>query len=191
MEVLAQYATWKDTSWYDIGRNRMIVRLGLLLAILTGWLISADPAFAEEQAGKRVIGATAIVQEIESDLCFVARVDTGATTSSLHVEEWEIAEAADSMAHNVGRPIRFLVKNQDGESAWLEREIAAHGVVKTSEEAEHRYKVYLTLNCNDVKKKVLVSLNDRSHMKYPVLLGRNYLEGDFLVDVEMSNSPDN
>jgi len=30
---------------------------------------------------------------------------------------------------------------------------------------------------------VLVTLNDRTDMEYPLLVGRNYLRGDFLVDV--------
>jgi hypothetical protein len=30
---------------------------------------------------------------------------------------------------------------------------------------------------------VLVNLNDRSAMKYRLLLGRNWLENDYLVDV--------
>jgi hypothetical protein len=33
----------------------------------------------------------------------------------------------------------------------------------------------------------MVSLNDRTDMEYPLLIGRNFLRGDFLVDVEKSN----
>jgi hypothetical protein len=32
---------------------------------------------------------------------------------------------------------------------------------------------------------VLVTLNDRTSMDYPLLVGRNFLHGDFLVDVDM------
>ena len=35
----------------------------------------------------------------------------------------------------------------------------------------------------DFRKEVLVTLNDRTDMEYPLLLGRNFLRGDFLVDV--------
>ncbi|MGI9428772.1 MAG: RimK/LysX family protein, partial [Bythopirellula sp.] len=61
-------------------------------------------------------------------------------------------------------------------------------VIKTSEREETRYKVPVTLNCLDVKKRVLVSLNDRSHMTYPMLLGRNFLQGDFVVDVDLKQA---
>ncbi|MEQ8208724.1 MAG: RimK/LysX family protein [Lacipirellulaceae bacterium] len=139
----------------------------------------------ETRREKQVIGAVASVEEKQSDLVFTARVDTGATTSSIHVEDWKIADQAQEMTKNLGKKIRFLIKNEQGKSKWLERKITEISVIKTSEREETRYKVPVTLVCNGVKKRVLVSLNDRSHMKYPMLLGRNYLEGDFLVDVEI------
>ncbi len=55
----------------------------------------------------------------------------------------------------------------------------------TSVDQEERYKVRLTLRLHEVKKRVLVTLNDRFHMKYPMLLGRNFLRGDFIVDVDI------
>jgi hypothetical protein len=51
---------------------------------------------------------------------------------------------------------------------------------------DHRYKVRLTLQWKDVRKEVLVTLNDRTDMEYPLLVGRNFLRGDFLVDVSLS-----
>lgn len=133
---------------------------------------------------KHVIGATATVEEVRSDLHFRARVDTGATTTSLHVEEYKIEDEAERMQDNVGKKIRFRMTNQDGESEWMESRIAEVSIVKTSVDRERRYKVLLTLRLYEVKKKVLVTLKDRSHMKYPMLLGRNFLRGDFVVDVE-------
>ncbi|MEQ8838573.1 MAG: RimK/LysX family protein [Lacipirellulaceae bacterium] len=139
----------------------------------------------ETRREKQVIGAVASVEEKQSDLVFTARVDTGATTSSINVDDWKIADKSQGMKKKLGKKIRFLIKNEQGKSKWLERKITEISVIKTSEREETRYKVPVTLVCNGVKKRVLVSLNDRSHMKYPMLLGRNYLEGDFLVDVEI------
>jgi|GEM_PF-635632 len=133
---------------------------------------------------KRVIGATATVEEVKSDLLFKARVDTGATTSSLHVEDYVIEDEAKEMVDNVGKKIRFRIRNHDGKSEWLESKIAEVSVVKTSVDREERYKVRLTLRLHEVQKRVLVTLNDRSHMKYPMLLGRNFLRGAFIVDVD-------
>jgi len=162
--------------------------LALLLAFMVLSLTShaePRPAAIQSVKTKRVIGPTALVQETESDFSFPARVDTGATTSSLHVEEWQIEAATDVMAGNVGKMIRFRIKNHNGESEWLKRKIVELSLIQTSEQAEHRYKVKMTLTCLNVKKCVLVSLNDRSHMTYPVLLGRNFLQGDFVVDVDL------
>ena len=41
----------------------------------------------------------------------------------------------------------------------------------------------MTLIVEEVEREVLVSLNDRSRMSYTMLLGRNFLDGQFLVDV--------
>jgi hypothetical protein len=148
-------------------------------------LAAATPRVVE----KRIIGPTTIVAEANSALDFRARVDTGAMTTSVHVEEWAIEDESEKMEDNVGKKIRFRMKNHKGESQWLESRIEEIGMVKTSEQQEARYKVQLTLCWNDVKKQVLVTLNDRSHMKYPMLLGRNFLEGDFVVDVDLHKKP--
>jgi hypothetical protein len=47
--------------------------------------------------------------------------------------------------------------------------------------------VLLTLRWKDFEKEVLVTLNDRTDMEYPLLIGRNFLRGDFLVDVAKRN----
>ena len=87
---------------------------------------------------KHVIGATATVEEVRTDLLFKARVDTGATTSSLHVEEFIIEDEAERMEDNVGKTIRFRLKNKDGESEWLKSRIAEVSLIQTSVDAEHR-----------------------------------------------------
>jgi hypothetical protein len=160
-------------------------------AILALWA-TARPALSADPIGepsptlgeKFVIGPTATVAEVKTDIQFRARVDTGATSSSVHVEEYEIEDEAPEMADNVGKRIRFRITNQVGESEWLESKIAQVTLVKTSVDEQERYKVRLTLRLHEVKKRVLVTLNDRSRMKYPMLLGRNFLKGDFIVDVE-------
>ena len=156
------------------------------LAVL-GSLYGASAVHAEgepEQDYHR-IGPTATVVEVSSGLPFAARVDTGATSCSIHCERMEIEDASSDPQENVGKPIRFLVKNSHGETEWIESRIASHVTVRTSERSDDRYKVPLDLRWQDVEKKVLVTLNNREGMSYPVLLGRNFLRGDFLVDVTL------
>jgi len=195
--VATQFITFSgaDLKMFAIKSTLLLARQALLLTPMLMLLAPARPAQAATIAktgakAKQVIGQTALVEETESDFFFPARVDTGATTSSLHVEEWEIDGEADAMAENVGKTIRFRISNCRGESEWLERKIVELSLIQTSEQAEHRYKVPMTLTCLNVKKCVLVSLNDRSHMTYPVLLGRNFLQGDFVVDVDLGMGSD-
>lgn len=177
--------------------RRVLSHSPLTGIVVVGVCVTGSFASAQQEVAsvtprvveKRIIGPTAIVAEAESELDFRARVDTGAMTSSVHVEEWAIEDESTDMSENVGKKIRFRMKNHKGESQWLESRIEEIGVVRTSEQEEVRYKVLLTLLWNDVKKQVLVTLNDRSHMKYPMLLGRNFLEGDFVVDVDLYKKP--
>jgi hypothetical protein len=134
---------------------------------------------------KYVIGATAMVQEAQSDLEFQARVDTGARSCSLHVEEFVIDDEAESMNDNIGKEIRFRVTNHVGASQWIKSIVDCCAHVRTSDHTEERYKVPVSFRWNDFERIVLVTLNNRAKMNYPLLLGRNFLQSDFVVDVAL------
>jgi hypothetical protein len=150
---------------------------------------TASASDATTKTPKRVIGATGMLTETSSGLSFPARIDTGAETSSLHVEKIEIQDKTARRTKNVGKSVRFMLKGSDGKSQWVEGIVADAVRVKSSSlkggEVDHRYKVRLTLQWKDFRKEVLVTLNDRTSMEYPLLVGRNFLEGDFLVDVDL------
>jgi hypothetical protein len=154
----------------------------LLIAIVASYVIVVHQYLSSNKR-VRLIGPVASVTETGSGLVFKARVDTGAGHCSLHVEEWEIDDAEAAMIANVGKAIRFRLVNRQGESQWLTRQIADVDLVRTSEGEEMRYLVLLSLSYQGVEREVLVSLNDRSRMSYAMLLGRNYLAGEFAVHV--------
>lgn len=149
----------------------------------------------ETEKEKCIIGSTATLLEKQSGLKFKARIDTGAKSCSLHVEKIEIQDestkedVAERMTENIGKVITFVVKNGDGKTHILKRKIASYVIIKTSDKAEgkRRYKVPLTFLWKNMEKEVLVTLNNRKHMEYPLLIGRNFLRGDFLVDVELNS----
>jgi hypothetical protein len=151
--------------------------------------ISASGKDASANPAKRIVGATATVTEMNSGFAFPARIDTGAETCSLHVEKIEIQDKTARRTKNVGKSVRFLLKASDGKTKWVEGIVADAVRVKSSSlksgEVDHRYKVRLTLQWKDVRKEVLVTLNDRTSMEYPLLVGRNFLQSDFLVDVDV------
>lgn len=154
--------------------------------------VPADPPSPENcpSDGEKVtIGATADVIETQSGFRYSARVDTGAKSCSIHASKVRVEDPGKSMLKNIGKKISFELVSADGERKRVTTTIADTVRVKTSEEKERRYKVWLTLRHAGVERRVHVSLNDRSHMDFPLLIGRNFLCGKFLVDVAEGHSP--
>jgi hypothetical protein len=172
------------------GRNGFRPAIWLAAAALVCGAVTAWSQEVSEKS-KKIIGATARLTELESGLTFPARIDTGAQSCSLHIEKFEIKDQEDRRTRNVGKTIRFQLKDGDGKTAWVETKIVEAVRVKSSAlkigEYDRRYKVRLTLEWKDFKKEVLVTLNDRTDMEFPLLIGRNYLRDDFLVDVAKKN----
>jgi hypothetical protein len=106
----------------------------------------------------------------------VARVDTGARTSALHVEE----------VLRIGRRmVRFRVVSGDGpgNDEWVETRIARVARVRSSTgDPQVRYFVKTEVRIGEVIKDVELSLAAREPMRYRMLLGRTALAGTFVVD---------
>ncbi|HEY3395670.1 MAG TPA: RimK/LysX family protein [Lacipirellulaceae bacterium] len=169
-------------------RPRTLLRaLSLTLLMPLAGQTIAKGQDAVSPAPKQIIGATDTFTEASTGIPFSARIDTGAKSCSLHVEQMEIKDEAPKRLANIGKTVRFLIQGKNGKSEWIETTIAGAVRVKSSVfkngEFDRRYKVRLTLRWNEFEKEVLVTLNDRTDMEYPLLIGRNYLRGDFLVDV--------
>ena len=149
----------------------------LLVALIAASLsVQAEPH-------KQVVGATEVIFIEEANLSFKARVDTGAKTSSIHAEGIEVDLSGDPR----GKSISFYVVTKEGQSRKIESRVNSVVKVRTSEQSEHRYVVPLVMIWKSSKKTVLVTLNDRSSMEYRLLLGRNWLRGDFVVDIDKNN----
>jgi hypothetical protein len=148
-----------------------------LLAALT---ITAPYA---EAAEKKIVGATEVVTVEETGISFLGRMDTGAATTSIHAVNIEVAGSRPEGADCTGLPVAFTVVNERGESCRMTARVEKTEAIRTSEGKDERLFVYLTVGWQGEEKRVLVNLNDRSAMKYRLLLGRNWLENDFLVDV--------
>lgn len=135
-----------------------------------------------------MLGATATVEQIESDLEYLARVDTGARLTSIHVEQFEVEDEAADVFENIGKSVRILLVNRAGQQRTIVTTILDVVIVKQSEGEEARYVVPLTLSVQGVQRRILVTLNDRSRMSYALLLGRNFIRGEFLVDVTLGDA---
>jgi hypothetical protein len=110
-----------------------------------------------------------------------AKIDTGAYTSSLHCHK------IFTEKENGKEFVRFHVLDPD-HPEYEEREYRSpvHKVkrVKSSNGMiEERVVIKQKVRFFGKKGTILLSLTNRSEMKYPVLIGRRFLEGRYTVDV--------
>ena len=148
---------------------------GLLLPLLCA-LVS--PARAAD-SGKITIGAVEEIVVLPPAFPMVARVDTGAATSSLDARDVEVWGPRGQ------RTVRFTLVADGGERTTLELPlIKYHSVATSDSRAERRPTVHLEICVAGVRIPAEFNLNDRSQMDYRALLGRNVLAGRFVVDVE-------
>jgi hypothetical protein len=107
-----------------------------------------------------------------------ARVDTGARTSALHVENVRLL---------AGSRVRFDVRlRRDDPSArvTVETKVSRRAPVRSSTgQTEARLFVKAHVRLGGREQQIEVGLVDRRHMLYRMLLGRSALERKFLVDV--------
>ena len=158
-----------------------------LCLLLTSTLLLASACVVAPARGvrfARVVGATEIVHVEEAGLDFLARVDTGARTTSLHAVELTIEDPAPRVEDNVGRKIHFRVVNERGESARISSVIVGVVGVRQALGTELRYAVPLHLTWRGTRRALQVNLRDRSAIDLKLLVGRDWIGQGFLVDVE-------
>lgn len=130
--------------------------------------------------GKMIVGESEIVHLMPPAEDFYARVDSGATTSSLDARDMVVFErdGEDWVRFN-------LVHNDTGEAASIELEVERFVKIRqaNSPKPERRPVVKLKLRLGSFDDYVEFSLADRSAMVYPVLLGRRFLRDVAVVDV--------
>jgi hypothetical protein len=98
----------------------------------------------------------------------IAKIDTGARTSSLHADDIEI----------VGKRVRFIIegKRYAAPSAGQKRVKSSNG------QSETRAVIRATIQIGSTQLKTEITLTDRTDMDVPMLLGRNSLKGLFVVN---------
>lgn len=105
------------------------------------------------------------------------KIDTGARTSALHVDDVEELE---------GDRVRFSVvldRRNAHRRVLIEAPIVRRGRVRSSSgKAQSRLFVSTRLRLGTVEKEVEISLASREPMIFRMLLGRSTLAHDFLVD---------
>jgi hypothetical protein len=111
------------------------------------------------------------------------RVDTGAATSSLHVDNIEEIDIGDDTwikfdIHPDFHDVKKLIR--------CEAKIAGQRNVKSSTAtSQRRYVIETDIIMADQRWQIQLTLTDRSEMTYLMLFGREAMAGRFIVDPEL------
>lgn len=155
------------------------VRLCLRLAhhVVWGLLVLAVGSAATQADDKQVIGWIERVSITSEDLLMDAKVDTGADFSSIH------AEAIRVFTSDSTRWVEFTLHDREGKGHTLRRPLQRLARVKKKTQGyQERPVVVLEVCVGDARHPAQVNLAQRGHFKYPLLLGRHFLQSRFLVD---------
>jgi hypothetical protein len=131
-----------------------------------------------EVDGKLIVGEVEFFNVQPGDLRLEARIDTGATTSSLHATDIEVFE------RDGDRWVRFKAGPHNGEKVQLELPWVRRVKIKEQGyEYDVRPVVLVEVALNGHRRQIEVTLNDRSNYQYELLIGRNFLRDNCIVDV--------
>jgi hypothetical protein len=132
---------------------------------------------------KILVGARETIDLPELGLFGITtRIDTGAQTSSLHVDQISENKETGMLdfefhpdSHDVNKTIKCSTK------------IVAKKRIKSSNgEKERRFIINTLAVMGSLKWSIRLSLTDRSSMTHLMLLGRQAMKGEMLVDPEFS-----
>lgn len=126
--------------------------------------------------GKSIFGWIERVKLENAAMTLEAKLDTGAETSSLHAPD------AETFERDGDTWVRFTVEDAEGEEHAFERPLSRTVRIRSAAGVTRRYVVTLSLCLGDIARQAEVTLADREELSYPMLIGRNFLDGHILVD---------
>ena len=148
-------------------RRKSLILMSLLILV-------SSPLLARD-----VVGWVEHATIFPNNVTLSVKVDTGAKTSSLH------CECITPVEHDGSKWVSFSVKGKDGDISRIVKPIERMATVKRHfGEKQERYVVRLGLCMGSTYREEEVTLVDRSGFEYAMLVGRNFLKRDFLVDPE-------
>lgn len=109
-----------------------------------------------------------------SDDFVLAKIDTGADSGALHASNIKI----------INRHGRYHISFKPFSSKktiWIDN-FAVKYVKSSNGEKQQRFFIHTYIYIKGSKRKITISLTDRSNMNYEVIIGRKFLRGKFLVD---------
>lgn len=126
---------------------------------------------------KQFIGRKETVSFPEFDLLNqVAKIDSGAYTSSIHIDSARIEnnQLVVQFSDEEHHVVRF--------DHWTKKKVkSSNGIT------DERYSIEVQMGLGANTYKTVFTLNDRAKMKYPILLGRKILSKYFFIDTSKVN----
>lgn len=109
------------------------------------------------------------------------KIDTGAYTSSIHCHKVHVEDGMlKCIFYDKGHPL-YNGKEIIFKTYTIAKVKSSNGIV------QKRYKVKTTILIFNKKYKINLTLSTRDDMKYPILIGRRFLNKKFIVDVHLKN----
>lgn len=148
------------------------------------------PAQTDAAAGVNNIGNKIVVGRVEwlwieaVNRIYEARIDTGATTSSISALDITPFEKDGK------RWVRFRLTPDDSDDSFeIEAPLVRYVRIRqaSSEELDRRPVAALTVRLGKMTEVAEFTLTDRTQMNYPILLGREFLRDVAVVDVAKRN----
>lgn len=131
----------------------------------------------DEFRGKKIIGTTEFIEFPDINLSDLeAKVDSGAVSSSLHCE---------TVSAKSGK-VTFIALDPDYfQYSGDEITLPIHDTIQVQSSnggMEKRYMVKLKVVINDTEIETYFTLTDRKDMEFPVLIGKDAVSGNFVID---------
>jgi hypothetical protein len=112
-----------------------------------------------------------------------AKVDTGARTSALHVDALSIGDRRPDGTAEVSFEVPLDRKRPERRVRARARMLGEVKITDSGGTTEVRPVIETELVLGPVRKRILLTLTNRTGMLFRMLLGRKTLEGEFIVDV--------
>ena len=130
---------------------------------------------------KKIIGRKETISILDLELYDLdAKVDTGADSNALHCDNIDLSEEGY---------VSFCLLDEVHEAYHGKRiRLPLHKLkrVKSSNgEIQERPTIQVNVNFFAKEYKTVISLTNRADMRYPMLIGRRFISGKFLVDVSL------
>ena len=108
-----------------------------------------------------------------------ARIDTGAQTTSIGIESQQLFERDGKTW------VLFTMKTPNSdERLEFKRPVKRRVRIKRHDmDSERRPVVVINLTIGEITQNIEVTLATRNKFEYPILIGRNFLDGEAIVDV--------